>query len=89
MQTRYCIEPPPSMAVLIRRAFIFVQQRCRRYAYFQKPIDDAGKAKGVRFDVWAKDCNGRIYDIEMLFSDRHPCLSENTSFAIRQNVAAA
>ena len=55
----------------------------------QKTIDDAGRAKGVRFDVWAKDCNGCIYDIEMSFSDRHPCLSENTSFAIRQNVAAA
>ena len=31
----------------------------------QKTIDDAGRAKGVRFDVWAKDCNGHIYDIEM------------------------
>ena len=31
----------------------------------QKTIDDAGRAKGVRFDVWAKDCNGYIYDIEM------------------------
>lgn len=31
----------------------------------QKTIDDAGRAKGVRFDVWAKDCSGRIYDIEM------------------------
>ena len=31
----------------------------------QKTIDDAGRAKGVRFDVWAKDCKGRIYDIEM------------------------
>ena len=27
--------------------------------------------------------------LEMSFSARHPCLSENTSFAIRQNVAAA
>ena len=44
----------------------------------QKTIDDAGRAKGVR-----------IYDIEMSFSDRHPCLSENTSFAVRQNVATA
>ena len=55
----------------------------------QKTIDDAGRAKGVRFDVWAKDCNGRIYDIEMSFPDRHPCLSGNTSFAIWQNIAAA
>ena len=55
----------------------------------QKTIDDAGRAKGVRFDVWAKDCNGRIYDIEMSFSDRHPCLSENTSFAVWQNIATA
>ena len=55
----------------------------------QKTIDDAGQAKGVRFDVWAKDCDGRIYDIEMSFPDRHPCLSGNTSFAIWQNIAAA
>lgn len=55
----------------------------------QKTIDDAGRAKGVHFDVWAKDCNGRIYDIEMSFSDRHPCLSENTSFAVWQNIATA
>ena len=31
----------------------------------QRTIADAGMAKGVRFDVWAKDCNGTIYDIEM------------------------
>ena len=36
----------------------------------QKTIDDAGRAKGVRFDVWAKDCNGRIYDVEMQALDR-------------------
>ena len=36
----------------------------------QKTIDDAGWAKGVRFDVWAKDCNGRIYDIEMQAIDK-------------------
>lgn len=36
----------------------------------QKTIDDAGRAKGVRFDVWAKDCNGRIYDIEMQAIDK-------------------
>ncbi|WP_428771664.1 Rpn family recombination-promoting nuclease/putative transposase [Treponema sp. HNW] len=31
----------------------------------QKTVADAGNAKGVRFDVWAKDCNGTIYDVEM------------------------
>ena len=36
----------------------------------QKTIDDAGRAKGVRFDVWAKDCKGNIYDIEMQAIDR-------------------
>ena len=36
----------------------------------QKTIDDARRAKGVRFDVWAKDCNGRIYDIEMQAIDK-------------------
>ena len=50
----------------------------------QKTIADAGNAKGVRFDVWAKDCNGTIYDVEMPFSDRHPCLSENSEFCIRK-----
>ena len=37
----------------------------------QKTIDDAGRAKGVRFDVWAKDCNGRIYDIEIIASKKY------------------
>ena len=46
-------------------------------------------AKTVRLDVLVKDGSGTSYDIEMSFSDRHPCLSENTSFAIRQNIAAA
>ena len=55
----------------------------------QKTIADGGGAKGVRFDVWAKSKSGTIYDVEMSFSDRHPCLSENTSFAIRQNIATA
>ena len=31
----------------------------------QRTVSDAGSAKGVRFDVWAKDCNGTIYDVEM------------------------
>ena len=28
-------------------------------------------------------------DIEITFPDRHPCLSGNTSFAFRQNIASA
>ena len=36
----------------------------------QKTIDDAGRAKGVRFDVWAKDYKGNIYDIEMQAIDK-------------------
>ena len=36
----------------------------------QKTVDDAGCAKGVRFDVWAKDCKGTVYDIEMQAIDR-------------------
>ena len=40
-------------------------------------------------DVKLRLKNGTIIDIEISFSDRHPCLSENTSFAIRQNIAAA
>ena len=40
-------------------------------------------------DVKLKLTDGTVIDIEISFSDRHPCLSENTSFAIRQNIAAA
>ena len=40
-------------------------------------------------DVKLKLANGTVIDIEISFSDRRPCLSENTSFAIRQNIAAA
>ena len=40
-------------------------------------------------DVKLRLTNGTIIDIEISFSDRRPCLSENTSFAIRQNIAAA
>ena len=36
----------------------------------QRTVDDAGRAKGVRFDVWAKDCNGTIYDVEMQAIDK-------------------
>ena len=40
-------------------------------------------------DVKLKLANGAVIDIEISFSDRRPCLSENTSFAIWQNIAAA
>ena len=40
-------------------------------------------------DVKLRLTNGTIIDIEISFSDRRPCLSENTSFAKWQNIAAA
>ena len=40
-------------------------------------------------DVKLKLVNSTVIDIEISFSDRRPCLSENTSFAIWQNIAAA
>ena len=40
-------------------------------------------------DVKLTLANGTVIDIEISFSDRRPCLSENTSFAIWQNIAAA
>jgi len=40
-------------------------------------------------DVKLRLTNGTVIDIEISFSDRRPCLSENTSFAIWQNIAAA
>ena len=55
----------------------------------QKTIDDAGRAKGVRFDVWAKDCKGNIYDIEMQAIDkkdlakRIPRFQANTDNGLR------
>ena len=39
------------------------------------------EAKSVRLDILVKDEAGKSYDIEMAFSDRRPCLSENTSFS--------
>ena len=39
------------------------------------------EAKTVRLDLLVKDEAGKSYDIEMAFSDRRPCLSENTSFS--------
>ncbi len=40
-------------------------------------------------DVKLRLKDGTIIDIEISFTDRRPCLSVNTSFAIRQNIAAA
>ena len=45
--------------------------------------------KTGRLDIKIRLHDGRKINVEMLFSARHPCLSENTSFAIRQNIAAA
>ena len=59
------------------------------YLSSQNIITANSGAKTVRLDVLVKDEAGTSYDIEMSFSDRHPCLSENTSFAIRQNIASA
>ena len=40
-------------------------------------------------DVKLRLKDSTTIDIEISFTDRRPCLSVNTSFAIRQNVAAA
>ena len=40
-------------------------------------------------DVKLRLKDGTTIDIEITFPNRHPCLSGNTSFAIRQNIAAA
>ena len=39
-------------------------------------------------DVKLRLKDGTTIDIEISFTDRRPCLSVNTSFAVRQNVAA-
>ena len=59
------------------------------YLSSQNTVTAKSGAKTVRLDVLVKDKTGSSYDIEMSFSDRYSCLSENTSFAIRQNIAAA
>ena len=59
------------------------------YLSTQDNVATNSGAKTVRLDVLVKDEDGTSYNIEMLFSDRRPCLSENTSFAVRQNIAAA
>ena len=50
---------------------------------------DAISDKTGILDVKLRLKDGTTIDIEISFSDRRPCLSENTSFAIRQNIAAA
>ena len=57
------------------------------YLSSQNAVTTHSEAKSIRLDVLVKDETGKSYDIEMSFSDRHPCLSENTSFALRQNIA--
>ena len=50
---------------------------------------DAITDKTGILDVKVRLKDGTTIDIEISFIDRRPCLSVNTSFAIRQNVAAA
>ena len=59
------------------------------YLSSQNTVTANSGAKSVRLDVLVKDEAGSSYDIEMSFTDRHPCLSVNTSFAVRQNIATA
>ena len=59
------------------------------YLSSQNAITSSSEAKSIRLDVLVKDERGSSYDIAILFTDRHPCLSVNTSFAVRQNIAAA
>ena len=47
----------------------------------QNSVATGIEAKSIRLDVFVKDEAGKSYDIEMSFSDRRPCLSENTSFS--------
>ena len=45
--------------------------------------------KTGRLDIKIRLKDDRKIDVEMSFPDRHPCLSGNTSFAFRQNIASA
>ena len=45
--------------------------------------------KAGRLDIKIRLNDGRKIDVEMSFPDRLPCLSGDTSSAIRQNIAAA
>ena len=69
----------------------FIADNIGKISYLspQNAITSNSEAKSIRLDVLVKDEAGRSYDIEILFTDRHPCLSVNTSFAVRQNIAAA
>ena len=49
---------------------------------------DAISDKTGILDVKLRLKDGTTIDIEISFTDRRPCLSVNTSFAVRQNVAA-
>ena len=55
----------------------------------QKPIETQIASKGVRLDIMIEDEQGKLYDVEMPFSARHPCLTENTEFCVSQNIAFA
>ena len=50
----------------------------------QNSVTTGIEAKSVRLDILVKDEAGKSYDIEMAFSDRRPCLSENTSFSLEK-----
>ena len=54
------------------------------YLSSQNGVITNSAAKTVRLDILVKDDAGTSYDIEMSFSDRHPCLSENSEFCIRK-----
>ena len=54
------------------------------YLSSQNAVTTHSEAKSIRLDVLVKDETGKSYDIEISFSARRPCLSENTSFAIRK-----
>ena len=90
-KTRCCLVLPPSVAVCKEFFEMVLADKIGPIAdiSYQKTFDQAGYAKGIRLDVWVTDSNGKVYDVEMSFSDRCLCLLENTSCAIRQNVAAA
>ena len=51
------------------------------YLSSQDAVFTGSESKSVRLDLLVKDEAGKSYDIEMAFSDRRPCLSENTSFS--------
>ena len=55
----------------------------------QKPFEELTIADDFMF-CKVMECEPICKEfLEMSFSDRRPCLSVNTSFAIRQNIASA